>query len=118
MPVLFGIVFYTPPTHTDPNWVKGIAKTWETAFFVDYSIQAKSDFAIGKEVTFSEGTVRTIVRLKESVGSLIVFLDGTPLYGNVVGFQKKIKVTMLPSSCKVRYTIMKLFASGGSKENK
>jgi len=85
-------VSYTPPNHTDQNWVKGVAKTWATAYFVEDSIQAKSDFAVGKKVTFSDGTVRTIVRLKENDGSLIVFLDGIPLDGNVVGYPNLIKV--------------------------
>ena len=85
-------VSYTLPNHTDENWVNGIAKKWATAFFVKDSIQAKSDFAVGKKVTFSDGTVRIIVRQKENDGSLIVFLDGTPLDGNVVGYPKKFIV--------------------------
>jgi len=85
-------VSYTPPNHTDQNWVKGIAKKWATAFFIENSIQAKSDFAVCKKVTFSDGTVRTIVEQKETAGSLIVFLGGTPLDGNVVGYPKKFIV--------------------------
>ena len=86
-------VSYTPPNHTDENWVKGIAKKWAAAFFVKDSIQAKNDFAVGKKVTFSDGTFRTIVNLEQNAGNLIVFLDGAPLDGNVVGYPKEIKVT-------------------------
>ncbi|MGA2318310.1 MAG: hypothetical protein ABSG71_18310 [Thermodesulfobacteriota bacterium] len=86
-------VSYTPPNHTDQNWVKGIAKKWATAFFIQNSIQAKRDFVVGRKVTFSDGTVRTIVRINENDDSLIVILDGTSLDGNVVGYPKEIKVT-------------------------
>jgi endoglucanase len=86
-------VSYTPANSTDENWVNGVARAWATAFIVTDSIQAKSDFAVGKKVTFSDGTVRTIVRQKENAGSLIVFLDGAPLDGKVVGYPNKIKVT-------------------------
>ena len=86
---------YTPPNHTDQNWVKGIAKKWATAFFIVGPVkeQTKNDFAVGRKVTFSDGTVRTIVKLEQNAGNLIVFLDGTSLDGNVVGYPKEIKVT-------------------------
>jgi SAM-dependent methyltransferase len=87
-------VSYTPPNHTDKSWVKGIAKTWATAFFVVGPVkeQKKNDFAVGRKVTFSDGTVRTIVKLEQNAGDLIVFLDGAPLDGNVVGYPKKFIV--------------------------
>jgi ABC-type Fe3+-hydroxamate transport system substrate-binding protein len=87
-------VSYTPQNFTDENWVKGIAKTWAAAFFVPGSIkeETKNDFAVGRKATFSDGTVRTIVKLEENAGNLIVFVDGAPLDGNVVGYPKKIKV--------------------------
>jgi len=85
-------VSYTPHNYTDHNWVKGIANTWAAAFFVDNSIQAKSDFAVGKKVTFANGTVRTIIEQKENASGLIVFLDGAPLDGNVVGHPHKLTV--------------------------
>lgn len=88
-------VSYTPPNHTDQNWVNGVARPWATAFFVTGPVkeQTKNNFAVGRKVTFSDGTVRIIVRQKENDGPLIVFLDGTPLDGNVVGYPKEIKVT-------------------------
>ena len=88
-------VSYTPTNHTDGNWVKGIAKTWAAAFFVVGPIKAqtKNDFAVGRKATFSDGTVRTIVKIEENTGNLIVHVDGAPLDGNVVGYPKKIKIT-------------------------
>jgi endoglucanase len=84
---------YTITNYTDGNWVKGIATTWAAAFFVKDSPETKSDFAVGKKVTFADGSVRTIVQQKENAGGLIIFLDGAPLDGNVVGYPKEIKVT-------------------------
>jgi len=89
-------VSYTPQNHTDENWVKGIARTWATAFFIPGPIkeQTKNDFAVGRKATFADGTVRTIVKQEMRNGdNLIVFLDGVPLDGNVVGYPKEIKVT-------------------------
>ena len=88
-------VSYTPANHTDENWVKGIAKTWAAAFFVVGPVneQTKNDFAVGRKATFSDGTVRTIVKIEENTGNLIVHVDGAPLDGNVVGYPKKIKIT-------------------------
>jgi len=88
-------VTYNPPNYSDNSWVNGIAKTWETAFFVHYTIQAQRDLVAGKKVTFSDGTVREIVRQERSPdgGSLWVFLDGAPLDGKLVGYPNIIKVS-------------------------
>jgi hypothetical protein len=79
---------------TDINWVKGIATThfMGTGFVILDSTQATSDFAIGNKVTFSDGTVRTIVKQWKYGKALIVFLDGTRLDGNLVGYPNIIKV--------------------------
>jgi endoglucanase len=84
---------YSVTNYTDQNWVKGIATAWAAAFFVKDSPETKRDFAVGKKVTFADGSVRTIVQQKENAGGLIIFLDGAPLDGNVVGYPKEIKVT-------------------------
>ena len=80
---------------TDINWVKGIATTHfsGTGFIIGYSTQAASDFAVGNKVTFSDGTIRTIVNQMKYGEALIVFLDGTRLDGNLVGYPNTIKVT-------------------------
>lgn len=84
---------YTPTNRSDQNWVNGIARNWSAAFFVKNSAEAKNDLAVGRYVIFSDGTVRRIVGQKENKRSLIVFLDGTPLDGNVVGYPKVMTVT-------------------------
>jgi endoglucanase len=88
-------VSYNLINMTDSNWVKGIATTHflGTGFIINYSTQATSDFAIGNKVTFSDGTVRTIVKQLKYGNALIVFLDGTRLDGNLVGYPNTIKVT-------------------------
>jgi radical SAM superfamily enzyme YgiQ (UPF0313 family) len=82
-----------PQNCTDDNWVKGIARNWAAAFFIRDSLKAKSDFAIGRNVAFADGTSRRIIQLKENNGSLIVYLEGSPLDGNKVGYPKEIKVS-------------------------
>ena len=87
-------LIYTPPDFTDGNWVKGIAKTWAPAFFILGPIkgQIRKDFAVGKKVIFADGTIRSIVKVEENGGNLIVFVDGSPLDGNIVGYPKTIEV--------------------------
>jgi endoglucanase len=87
-------VSYTPPNHTDQNWVKGIL-IHTPGFLIAAPIkeQTKNNFAVGRKVTFSDGTVRTIAKVEENSGNLIVFVDGAPLDGNVVGYPKMIVVT-------------------------
>ena len=86
---------YALQNFSDENWVNGVAKTWAAAFFVPGPIkeETKNFFAVGGKATFSDGTVRTIVKLQENTGNLIVVVDGAPLDGNVVGYPKEIKVT-------------------------
>jgi hypothetical protein len=87
-------VSYIPPSFTDINWVKGIARAWAAAFFIPAPIKAQTrrDFAVGRKVTFSNGTVRTIVKLEDNAGNLIVHVDGMPLDGNIVGYPQEIKI--------------------------
>lgn len=85
---------YIPPSLTDTHWVKGIARAWAAAFFIPAPINAKTrrDFAVGRKVTFSNGTIRTIVKLEDNASNLIVHVDGMPLDGNVVGYPQEMKI--------------------------
>jgi|GEM_PF-1055802 len=85
---------YTPPNATDTNWINGIF-IHEPGFLIAGPIKAqtKSDFAVGRKAIFSDGTVRTIIKVKEITGNLIVIVDGAKLDGNVVGYPKTIKIT-------------------------
>jgi hypothetical protein len=89
-------VSYNLVNITDNNWFKGISTKENTfvgtGFMVSDSAQARSDFADGNKVTFSDGTVRTIVKQWAFGPNLIIFLDGTRLDGNLVGYPKPIMV--------------------------
>jgi len=88
-------VSYTPPNYTDANWVNGILRNPSSGFLIVAPIkeQTRKDFALGRKATFADGIVRTIVKLEDNLGNLIVHVDGAPLDGNVVGYPKEIKVT-------------------------
>jgi SAM-dependent methyltransferase len=86
-------VAYKLKNYTDENWTNGIANNWATAFFVKTSDKAKTDLAIGKKVLFSDGTSRIIIRQQENDGSLIIFLEGSTLDGNEVGYPEEIIVS-------------------------
>ena len=88
-------VSYTPPNHTDDNFINGIKRNPPAGFLILGPIQAqtKNNFAVGRKVTFSDGTVRKIVKIEDNNGNLIVFVDGAQLDGNAVGYPKEIKVT-------------------------
>jgi len=98
-------VFYTPTNATDQNWDKGIAKTWAAAFIVEGSIEAKRDFMVDKKVIFADGSVRRIIEVKDANGSIIVFVNGSPLDANKVGYASKLKVTDAATEYDVPYTI-------------
>lgn len=80
--------------HSDKNWIKGVARSWAAAFLIANSELAKSEIAVGKNITFVDGTSRRIIRVKEdeSKECLIVFLEGTPLDGNIVGYPQRFSV--------------------------
>jgi endoglucanase len=59
---------------------------------VPNSSRAKKEFIAGRNVTFSDGTVRMITNTKEDGASFIVFLDGAPLDGHLVGYPNKLFV--------------------------
>jgi endoglucanase len=88
-------VSYTPPNYTDDNFFKGICRNPPAGFAILGPIQAqtKNNFAVGRKATFSDGTVRKIVKVEDNNGNLIVFVDGAPLDGNAVGYPKEIKIT-------------------------
>jgi SAM-dependent methyltransferase len=87
--VSFNLTNYTDPEEV---WVKGIAKDWAAAFFVKNTTQTKNIFKVGKMVSFTDGTKRTITEVKENRNSLIVTLNGRPLDGNKIGYPNIIKI--------------------------
>lgn len=75
--------------HTDGNWVNGVARSWATAFFVANSLQARKELTVDSKIYFADGVTRTIVSTKENADSLIIFLNGSPMDGTVVGYPQK-----------------------------
>jgi anaerobic magnesium-protoporphyrin IX monomethyl ester cyclase len=82
----------SPLDHTDENWLNGVARSWATAFFVANSTYARKELVVGAKITFADGTARKIVNTKEDGSSLMVFLDGAPLDGAIVGYPQKFTI--------------------------
>jgi anaerobic magnesium-protoporphyrin IX monomethyl ester cyclase len=72
--------------HTDDNWLNGVAKSWAAAILVEVSVKANRDLMVGNRLTFADGDTRTITDIREEGSSLIVFLDGDPMDGAMVGY--------------------------------
>lgn len=81
------------PSHSDENWVNGVAKGWGAAFFVLNRPGIQELLAVGTRVTFSDGTQRLIQSTKVNGDTLIVNLDGVPLDGKVVGYPNSVRVS-------------------------
>lgn len=83
-----------PPTSafdlTDANWDHGIART-VPGFFVTTTKENLKQFQVGRRVRFSDGEARTIMRADQSGKYLNIYVDGTPLRGDLVGFPNLIK---------------------------
>jgi hypothetical protein len=82
---------YSASDNTNKEWVNGVARDWATAFYVKDTAVAKRDFAVGKQVAFADGSIRTISRNQVNGEDLIVYLEGSPLDGKLVGYPKPIK---------------------------
>lgn len=82
---------YSASDTTNKEWVNGVARGWAAAFFVSNTLEAAEDFAVKKKVLLSDGSIRTVTSSQEGGGNLIVFLDGSPLDGRLVGYPKPIK---------------------------
>jgi hypothetical protein len=83
----------SPFNHTDENWLNGVAKSWAAAFFIGDSDSAKRALTVGRRVIFKYGIYRKIIRTMVNDKSLIVYLDGNPLDGNVMGYPEEFSVS-------------------------
>jgi hypothetical protein len=79
-------------SHTDDNWLCGVARSWAAAVLVANSTQARKDLIIGSRLTFTDGDTRTIIDVREEGNSLIVFLEGMPMDGNIIGHPNKFSI--------------------------
>jgi hypothetical protein len=70
-----------------------VAKSWAAAFFIGDSDSAKRALTVGRRVIFKYGIYRKIIRTMVNDKSLIVYLDGNPLDGNVMGYPEEFSVS-------------------------
>ena len=81
---------YTASNCTNKEWMNGIARWGEAAFFILKSPEAERDFAVGKEIKLADGNVRKVIKNQANGETLIVFLDGPSLDGKIVGYPNLI----------------------------
>lgn len=75
----------TPYNLTDANWVNGVSRKDASFFISDNRANART-FKPGVTITFSNGDSRTVSRIDTSGPYLNVYLDGSPMDGNEVGY--------------------------------
>ncbi len=89
----YSSITVTPENCSDDCWLNGVARSWGTAFFISGAKTNQESFSAGKNVRFIDNSVRRIIGTKLNNDDLIVFLEGPPLDGTVVGFPNKIEIT-------------------------
>jgi endoglucanase len=82
---------YSPTNTTNKEWVNGVAREGVAGFYLKNTTEATRDFAVGKKIIFADGSIRTVKGFQINGGDLIVYLDGSPLNGELVGYPKLIK---------------------------
>lgn len=75
--------------HCDENWTNGVAKWGEPVIFVHATRRALRDIATGRVVRFKDGSLRSIVEVKEVGDTLIIRFDGPLLDVDVAGFPNR-----------------------------
>jgi peptidoglycan/LPS O-acetylase OafA/YrhL len=76
---------------TDENWIDGVHRR-DAAFFVSNDPANLRSYQKGRKIKFSDGAIREIIRVDESVAYLNVYLDGPKLDGQLVGFPNEIEI--------------------------
>lgn len=76
---------------TDENWLNGVSRNGDGFVVEDKRVNIKK-YVVGTVVKFSNGELRTIVRVVGSSPYLNVYLDGPALDGSVVGFPQEIEI--------------------------
>ncbi len=77
----------------DNNWVNGVAKSWGAAFLVLNSSETKEQLSVGKTIMFCDGTKREISKVEENGNIIVVFLEGVPLDGKMVGYPNQFSIS-------------------------
>jgi len=84
---------FTPANATSKDWLNGVARNWATGVLIDKGAAQEKDFSPGKVVTFADGTARSVVRTQVFGADLIVYLEGSPLDGELIGYPKQMKLS-------------------------
>ena len=86
-------ILLRPVSITDPNWIGGIARAWGPAFVVRMDEKFGKQLTVGRQVMFSDGSIRSITEISIEPGDLlIVHVDGALLDGELVGFPNKVEL--------------------------
>ena len=76
---------------TDENWTNGVSKS-EAAFFVSNNSANRRLYREGRYIRFVNGEIRAIIKVDESDQFLNIYLDGSLLDGEIVGFPNIFEV--------------------------
>lgn len=76
---------------TDVNWVNGIGRKF-SGYFVVNTPEVRKNHSIGGRVKLADGEVRKVVNIIESEKYINIYLDGSPMDGNQVGYPHKIEI--------------------------
>ncbi len=76
---------------TNNEWQNGVARGWEAVILFDYSDIILSELTVGKTIQLANGEKREIIEVKNpDKFSILVFVDGEPMDGDVVGWPNLI----------------------------
>ena len=76
---------------TDATWAKGVAKAW-AGLVVAATPESQNSYRPGAILRFADGQLRVVSKTTTAGPYLNVFIDGSPLDGNVNGFPAVIEL--------------------------
>jgi hypothetical protein len=76
---------------TDENWIGGVGKNFSAIFVLNNELN-RDEFLPGRSIRFSNEEVRKIDHVASSGSYLNIFLEGSPLDGQLVGFPRNFEV--------------------------
>ncbi|WP_019339006.1 glycoside hydrolase family 5 protein [Stutzerimonas stutzeri] len=82
---------------TNSYWLNG---SWRASAGVSVAAtqQNMAAFRVGTSVQTADGQIRTVTALKPASGALTVFMNGTVLDGNLVGYPNRLRVSTVTST--------------------
>lgn len=79
----------TPYNLTDINWINGVGREF-SGFFLENNQWNVDRYHVGDSIKFIDGQTREITRIELYPAYMEIYLNGTPLDGNIVGYPNKI----------------------------